>query len=101
MKLLFQFVSYELDHEIVSLLQIPHIPQMLKYTTLKGFKLEIDMVQLMFKKDYFAVDWTGGGQDQEPTAMGDDGEWTKVVAVEMERDRFERYLELKGLGVVA
>lgn len=33
--------------------------------------------------------------------MGDDGEWTKVVAVEMERDRFEKYLELKGLGVVA
>lgn len=75
---------------------------MLKYTTLKGFKLGIDMVQLMFKEITLAVvDWIGGGQDQESTAIRDDGEWTKVAEVEMKRGRFERYLELKGLGVVA
>lgn len=61
---------------------------MLKYTTLKGFKLGIDIVQLMFKKITLgAVDWIGGGQDQESTTIRDDGEWTQVVEVEMERGR--------------
>lgn len=75
---------------------------MLKYTTLKGIKFGIDMVYSLFEEDYFGCyglnwRWTRSGAYCMRSEMMVGGlrwwwwRWREV-------DRFERYLELKGLG---